>query len=314
MSMIEQQIEQVVDTILDDYQNQRDIDKMESFRRPDRDVIIDIIGKLRRIVFPGYFRDKSYRIYNAKHNLSMLIEDVMFHLQRQISLVYQDIGEDTARAEDHAQQVCLEFFRQIPQVRALVQTDLQAAYDGDPAATSMAEVIFAYPGLFAITVYRLAHVLYTLNVPMIPRIMTEYAHNLTGIDIHPGATVGRFFFIDHGTGIVVGETTVIGDNVKLYQGVTLGALSTRGGQDLRGKRRHPTIENNVTIYAGASVLGGNTVIGEGCVIGSNAFITKSIAPGTTVSIRNQELQFKSGKSCPPDCTGDQCDGNCPKEW
>ena len=300
MTPIEQQIEKVVDLILGDYQLQRDIDRLELKRKPDKDAIIDIIEKLRRIVFPGYFREKNYRVYNAKHNLSLLIEDVMFNLTRQIALVYQESGELEESAQAHAQQVCLEFFRQIPKVRALVQTDLQAAYDGDPAATSMAEIIYAYPGLFAITVYRLAHELYILNVPMVPRIMTEHAHSITGIDIHPGATVGQYFFIDHGTGIVVGETTVIGNNVKIYQGVTLGALSTRGGQSLRGKRRHPTIEDNVTIYAGASVLGGDTVIGRDSVIGSNAFITKSIAPCTTVSIKNQELQFKSRncESCP----------------
>ena len=293
MTPIEQQIEKVVDVILGDYQLQRDIDRLELRRKPDKDAIIDIIEKLRRIVFPGYFREKNYRVYNAKHNLSLLIEDVMFNLTRQIALVFQQGGELEESAQAHAQQVCLEFLSQIPKVRALVQTDLQAAYDGDPAATSVAEIIYAYPGLFAITVYRLAHELYALNVPMVPRIMTEHAHSITGIDIHPGATVGQYFFIDHGTGIVVGETTVIGNNVKIYQGVTLGALSTRGGQSLRGKRRHPTIEDNVTIYAGASVLGGDTVIGRDSVIGSNAFITKSIPPCTTVSIKNQELQFRS---------------------
>lgn len=155
-------------------------------------------------------------------------------------------------------------------------------------------MIIAYPGLFAITVNRLAHALWQLKVPLIPRIMTEYAHSLTGIDIHPGATIGRYFFIDHGTGIVVGETTLIGERVKLYQGVTLGALSTRGGQSLRGKRRHPTIEDGVTIYAGASILGGDTIIGHDAVIGSNVFITHSIAPGTRVSVANQELVFKGG--------------------
>ncbi len=297
MNRIEERIEAVVDTILEDYQQQRDIDRMDFFSRPDKEVIIDIIEKLRRIVFPGYFRDKSYRMYNAKYNLSMLIEDVMFNLNRQIALVLQHQGQEENQAQENAQRICLEFFNEIPRVRAMVQTDLQASYDGDPAATAMEEIIYSYPGLFAITVYRLANVLYTLAVPMIPRIMTEYAHSVTGIDIHPGATVGKFFFIDHGTGIVVGETTVIGDNVKLYQGVTLGALSTRGGQDLRGKRRHPTIEDNVTIYAGASVLGGDTVIGRDSVIGSNAFITKSIAPCTTVSIKNQELQYKESHSC-----------------
>lgn len=289
MLSVEQQIENVVDIILEDYRADRDIDIMETFRQPDKDVIIDIIEKLRRIVFPGYFRDKTYRIYNAKHNLSMLIEDVMSNLSEQMALVLSEEGQ--------AEDLCLQFLRRIPAVRAMVQTDLQAAYDGDPAATGMAEVIFSYPGLFAITVYRLAHELYVLKVPMIPRIMTEYAHSITGIDIHPGATIGEFFFIDHGTGIVIGETTVIGENVKIYQGVTLGGLSTRGGQSLRGKRRHPTIEDNVTIYANASILGGNTVIGQGCVIGASAFITESVPACTTVSMKLQELQMKPRGNC-----------------
>ena len=299
------QIEQVVDAILDDYKQERDIDRMEYFRQPDKDVIIDIIEKLRRIVYPGYFRDKTYRIYNAKHNLSMLIEDVMFNLTQQISCVLQDEGRTAQEAQEKAQEIGLTFFKQIPRVREMVQTDLQAAYDGDPAATGMAELIFSYPGLYAITVYRLAHVLYTLNVPMIPRIMTEHAHSITGIDIHPGATIGKFFFIDHGTGIVVGETSVIGENVKIYQGVTLGGLSTRGGQSLRGKRRHPTIEDDVTIYANASILGGETVIGHGCVIGASAFITQSIPPCTTVSMKNQELQMKTRANC-PGCSNPTC--------
>lgn len=285
MTSIEQQIEGIVDSILEDYLQGRDIDRIEPFRHPDKDVVIDIIDKLRRIVFPGYFLEKTYRIYNAKHNLSMLIEDVMFNLNQQIALVLRDA--------EKSQEICLAFFRSIPKVRALVQTDLQAAYEGDPAASGKEEIVYSYPGLFAITVYRLAHVLQELGVPMIPRIMTEYAHSVTGIDIHPGATIGQHFFIDHGTGIVVGETTVIGNGVKIYQGVTLGALSTRGGQSLRGKRRHPTIEDNVTIYAGASILGGDTVIGRDSVIGSNAFITGSVAPNTTVTIKNQELQMRS---------------------
>ena len=285
MTSIEQQIEGIVDSILEDYLQGRDIDRIEPFRHPDKDVIIDMIDKLRRIVFPGYFLEKTYRIYNAKHNLSMLIEDVMFNLNQQINLVVRD--------SQKSQEICLEFFRNIPKVRALVQTDLEAAFEGDPAASGKEEIVFSYPGLFAITVYRLAHVLQELGVPMIPRIMTEYAHSVTGIDIHPGATIGEHFFIDHGTGIVVGETTVIGKGVKIYQGVTLGALSTRGGQSLRGKRRHPTIEDNVTIYAGASILGGDTVIGRDSVIGSNAFITQSVAPNTTVTNKSAELQMKS---------------------
>ena len=284
MVQFENEIEGIVDLILEDYTHGRDIDRIDLFKQPDKDIIIDMIDKLRRIVFPGYFTEKTYRIYNAKHNLSMLIEDVMFNLNRQVGLVMQNKQE--------AERVCLAFFREIPRVRSLVQTDLQAAYEGDPAASGKEEIIFSYPGLFAITVYRLAHVLYELGVPMIPRIMTEHAHSVTGIDIHPGASVGEYFFIDHGTGIVIGETTVIGDHVKVYQGVTLGALSTRGGQNLRGKRRHPTIEDNVTIYAGASILGGDTVIGRDSVIGSNAFITESISAGTRVTTKCQELEIR----------------------
>ena len=302
MNVIENQIEGIVDSILEDYTHGRDIDKLDLFRHPDRDVVIEMIGKLRRIIFPGYFRDKSYRIYNAKHNLSMLIEDVMFNLNRQIILALLGYGQTQQEAEENAQHICLEFFKRIPCIRAMIQTDLNAAYDGDPAATSADEIIFSYPGLYAIMVYRLAHVLYMLKVPMLPRMMTEYAHSITGIDIHPGATIGKFFFIDHGTGIVIGETTVIGDRVKVYQGVTLGSLTTRGGQSLRGKKRHPTIEDSVTIYAGASILGGETVIGRESVIGSNAFITRSIAPGTTGSIKIQELQFKQRPTQAPDHT------------
>lgn len=295
MRSVEKQIETVVDGILESYGGGRDIDRLELYRHPDKDAIIDIIAKLLRIVYPGYSRDKAYRIYNAKHNLSMLIEDVMYNLSKQIALVLQSTMEASA-AKDKAQETTLTFLGKIPQIRSVVQTDVEAAYDGDPAATSIDEIIFCYPGLYAITVNRLAHELYRLEVPLIPRIMTEHAHSLTGIDIHPGATIGEYFFIDHGTGIVIGETTVIGQRVKIYQGVTLGGLSTRGGQTLRGVKRHPTIEDNVTIYANASILGGDTVIGRESVIGANAFITHSIPECTTVSIKSQELQFKS-RSC-----------------
>ena len=299
MSSIEQQIEGIVDTILEDYRHGRDIDKLDPRQQPDKEVVIDMIGKLLRILYPGATREKTYRIYNARHNLSMLIEDVMYNLNKQISITLRGTLEETA-AEEKAQALSLAFFREIPSVRARLQTDVEAFYSGDPAAFSVDEIIFCYPGLYAISVYRLAHVLYTLGVPMLPRIMTEHAHSLTGIDINPGATIGSHFFIDHGTGIVIGETCVIGDHVKIYQGVTLGALTTRGGQSLRGKRRHPTIEDNVTIYAGASILGGGTVIGRDSVIGSNVFITHSIPCCTTVSVKSQELQMKS-RACSGDC-------------
>ena len=299
MTPIEQQVEGIVDSILEDYRHQRDIDKLDPFQHPDKAVVIDMIEKLLRIVYPGFSRDRAYRIYNAKHNLSMLIEDVMYNLNKQIAIVLRS-RMSPEKAQETAQELSLEFFRAIPQVRAVAQTDAEAFYEGDPAAFSIDEIIFCYPGLFAVTVYRLAHVLYGLGVPLLPRIMTEHAHSVTGIDINPGATIGKYFFIDHGTGIVIGETTVIGDHVKVYQGVTLVALTTRGGQSLRGKKRHPTIEDNVTIYAGASILGGGTVIGRDSVIGSNVFITHSIPACTTVSVKSQELQFKPRN----------CGGNC----
>ena len=232
MTPIEQSVESIVDSILLDYRQGRAIDRLDLFDQPDKELIIDMIGKLLRIVYPGYSRDKRYRIYNARHNLSMLIEDVLYNLNKQVALVLKS-SLGPAAAEERAQEICLEFFRQIPAIRAVAQTDVEAFFEGDPAAFSVDEIISCYPGLFAITVYRLAHVLYSQGVPMIPRIMTEHAHSVTGIDINPGATIGKYFFIDHGTGIVIGETTVIGDRVKLYQGVTLGALTTRGGQSLR---------------------------------------------------------------------------------
>ncbi|MBQ3192481.1 MAG: serine acetyltransferase [Oscillospiraceae bacterium] len=299
MTPIELEIEGIVDNILEDYCHGRAIDKLDQSCLPDKDIVIDMIGKLLRIVYPGATKEKTFRIYNARHNLSMLIEDVMYNLNKQMTLVFLGSMEKAA-ARAKAQQLSLEFFREIPAVRAVSQTDVEAFFDGDPAAFSVDEIIFCYPGLYAITVYRLAHVLYSLGVPMLPRIMTEHAHSITGIDINPGATVGKYFFIDHGTGIVIGETTTIGDHVKIYQGVTLGALTTRGGQSLRGKKRHPTIEDNVTIYAGASILGGGTVIGRDSVIGSNVFITHSIPACTTVSVKSQELQFKPRN----------CGGNC----
>lgn len=298
---LEQQVQELVSDLLEDYKGKRAIDKMEDFfNQPDKDVIIGIVTKLMRIIFPGYYRDKSYKIYNATSQLSMLIEDVMYYLNKEIGKVlrYQPQWKELSNieVEKMTQDITISFLKQIPKIREYLETDLQAFYDGDPAAYSKDEIILSYPGMMAITVYRIAHELWLLSVPLIPRTMTEYAHSATGIDIHPGATIGRYFFIDHGTGIVVGETTQIGDHVKIYQGVTLGALSTSGGQKLKSVKRHPTIEDNVTIYSGASILGGETVIGKDSVVGGNVFITKSIAPGTRVSVKNQELLFKHGKS------------------
>ena len=236
-----------------------------------------------------------------ENSTSTIVEDVLFNLTKQVNIAlrYSPDFENTDcdQVAHRAQDIAMAFLERIPAIRAFIETDLQAEFDGDPAAYNKDEIIFSYPGFYAIMVYRIAHELVLMKVPMLPRIMTEYAHSLTGIDINPGATIGKYFFIDHGTGIVIGETTLIGDNVKVYQGVTLGALSTRKGQLLKGVKRHPTIEDNVTIYSGASILGGDTVIGRGAVIGANAFITSSVAAGAKVSIKNQELRvnFDDGK-------------------
>lgn len=292
---IKYEIEKIVDNILEDYKNGRSIDKMDVFSQVDKEIIIDIIDKLVKIVYPGFSHDKQYHAYTIRHRLAMLIEDTMYNLNEQLKIIYHNTNIENA--DDLATENSLAFFKEIPNVRAMLACDAETFYDSDPAAYSVEEIIFCYPGLYAITIYRLAHVLYNLNVPIIPRIMSEYAHSVTGIDINPGAKIAKNFFIDHGTGIVIGETCVIGENVKIYQGVTLGALTTRGGQSLKNVRRHPTIEDNVVIYAGASILGGETVIGTNSVIGSNVFITKSIDPCTTVSIKNQELHFKQRSGC-----------------
>ncbi|MBQ8979753.1 MAG: serine acetyltransferase [Oscillospiraceae bacterium] len=300
-------LEKVVENIISDYSNGRDIDRYEGFVQPDKEVIIRIIGQLQNIIFPGFFKNKTYKVYTVRNNITMQLEDVLYNLTRQISIVlrYVEGCESIADcdSDECAEKIALNFLGKIPHIREYIETDVAAAYDGDPAAFNKDEIIYSYPGLYAIMVYRLAHELFLLNVPLIPRIMTEHAHSVTGIDIHPGATIGKFFFIDHGTGIVVGETTEIGDNVKIYQGVTLGALSTRGGQSLHGRKRHPTIEDNVTIYSGASVLGGETVIGHDAVIGGNSFITSSIKPNARVSIKNQELTVRFGKPHTIEVTG-----------
>lgn len=292
---IEREINGLVGEILDDYKKDRSIDNINIFEQPDKEVVIDILSKLRQIIFPGYFKNKAYRIYTAKNNLTMLLEDVFYHLNKQIMIVLRyDEKWVNATIEElsiQSYEICMQFFRTIPKIREYIETDVQAAYEGDPAAYNKDEIIFSYPGLYAIVVNRIAHELYNLSVPLIPRMMTEHAHSVTGIDIHPGATIGKYFFMDHGTGIVIGETTVIGEHVKVYQGVTLGALSTKGGQKLKSKKRHPTIKDNVTIYSGASILGGETVIEKDVVIGGNAFITKSIPAGTTVTVKNQESSY-----------------------
>lgn len=293
--VVDSRILDVVDLILADYEDDRTINKIDIHNQPDKEAIIDVVGKLLKILFPGYYSDNVYKIYSLKNNMSATIEDVIFRLKKQIVIVLNYCSSDQFSSEkeldDKADQIVLDFMHRIPSIRATLETDVEAGYEGDPAAASKDEIIFSYPGFHAISIYRIAHELFELEVPMIPRIMTEYAHSITGIDIHPGATIGKYFFIDHGTGIVIGETTIIGEHVKIYQGVTLGGLSTKGGQSLSGKKRHPTIGNNVTIYSGASILGGETVIGDDVVVGGNTFIISSVEAGTRVSMGKQELKY-----------------------
>ncbi len=290
-----EEMDMLVGALLESYQAYPEICSINTRHRLNNDIIIDLLEKIRSIVFPGFFETKTLNNSSIEYHVGELLEDIQYRLTKQVmkALFHSEHApQSEEEAFEKAEETVKKFLRQLPALRAILATDVQAAYDGDPAAFNTDEVIFSYPGVFAITVNRIAHELHVLGVPLIPRIMTEHAHSLTGIDIHPGATIGSYFFIDHGTGVVIGETTVIGTGAKIYQGVTLGALSTRGGQSLRGARRHPTLEDNVTVYSGASILGGETVIGEGAIIGSNAFITSSVPGGTRVSIKNPELQFK----------------------
>ncbi len=268
---------------------------------PSRDNIIEIIKLLRQLIFPGYFGKQGLTSENLPARATELVQQATDLLYDQVRccLRYRESiegvnGKDERcdECDQKAADIIALFFDTLPSIRALTAEDVQAAFDSDPAAQNTDETIFSYPGVFAITVQRIAHAFHRLAVPLLPRIMTEYAHSLTGIDIHPGAQLGRSFFIDHGTGVVIGETTILGSNVKIYQGVTLGALAPHFGQMLRGTKRHPTIEDNVTIYAGATILGGDTIIGKGCVIGGNVFITSSVPPLNQVSAEPPLLKYR----------------------
>ncbi len=266
---------------------------------PNHDAVVGVIHLLRELLLPGYFGRQNLASKTLTYHVGSLLADIHDKLLGQVrDALRHDCtrgnGEPTPSAEE-AEEIVRDFLGTIPQLRAILATDARAAFEGDPAARSIGEIIFSYPGFFAVLVFRIAHELHLRRVPLIPRIMTEHAHSLTGIDIHPGATIDEHFFIDHGTGVVIGETTVIGKRVKIYQGVTLGALSTRGGQSLRGVRRHPTLEDDVTVYSGASILGGETVVGNGAVISGNVFVTKSVPPNTRVTVKNPELQYRDQK-------------------
>lgn len=305
-------VQRVVDSYLADARTQR----IDGEHLPSRSAIVAICDLLLELTYPGYFG----RMGLTRHNVG-------FHVGELLPRLWEQLADQVTQALCHAQEECGttvaappsaaadvpgaspcragaveiadRFLERIPAVRERLAADVQAAYDGDPAAVHTAECILAYPAILAVTIYRYAHELYRMDVPLIPRIMTEHVHHRTGIDIHPGARIGRSFFIDHGTGVVIGETTEIGDNVKIYQGVTLGALSfpkDERGRLIRGHKRHPTVGNNVTIYANAIILGGDTVIGDGAIVGGSVFLTQSVAPGHQVAITPPVLKVRPPRS------------------
>src|SRR6188768_3441230 len=295
---LKDQLPKISDEIVKTYDEVSSINHLGHCPLPNYDEIIAATDDLKEILFPGYRRRERLHRGNVAFYVGDLVDRLHDRLTQQIGRALRHEAGATDDCEcDHdfealGQAKTMLFLDRLPAVRALLATDVQAAYDGDPACKSIDEVIFCYPGLEAITVYRLAHVLYELNIPFIPRMMTELAHSRTGIDIHPGAKIDSHFFIDHGTGVVIGQTTEIGDHVKLYQGVTLGAISFPTDSDgnlVRDNKRHPTIEDGVVIYANATILGGNTVIGHDSVVGSNVWLTRSVAPRTTVLLEKPNL-------------------------
>jgi len=272
------------------------INHLDGKNLPSKRAITDISCDLLRLLFPGFYDEKLIHSSEIKAETAALLDAVLGKLEDEIrkSLEYNP-PEGLAKKDitQEAHKLTVEFLECLPRVREILQTDVEAAFDGDPAAASKEEIIVSYPFVEAIAVQRLAHELYLKNVALIPRIMSEWAHARTGMDLHPGARIGSHFFVDHGTGTVVGETAVIGQHVKMYHGVTLGARSTAGGQALRGRKRHPTIEDRVTIYPGATILGGETVIGAGSTIGGNVFIMDSVAPNSLVIYDGLDMRVLS---------------------
>ena len=282
-------LEQVIDQVVASYSGPEEINNLESAALPNKRAVIEAFNHLKPVIFAGFYSTRSLDRNNLRHSIAEHMYPAYEILIEQIGrvLVYeQHYGRAVGHGPEWSEEVLLQLFREFPNLRRMLNSDVLAAYEGDPAAKSVEEVVFSYPALEAITAHRVAHVLYLAQVPMIPRIISEYAHSNTGIDIHPGAQIGERFFIDHGTGVVIGETCVIGKNVKIFQGVTLGALSvprTPEGKALAQRKRHPTIEDNVTIYSGATILGGDTVIGERSVIGGNVWLVRSVPPQSKIT-------------------------------
>ncbi len=304
---LKEQLPNLTDRIVATYGEVGTINHLGHCPLPQYEAVVSVLDDLKEIIYPGYRRREGLHIGNVTYHAGDLIDGLHDKLTIQIGRALRHEarlrqqtdeclpGQDDFEAKGQA--IAIRFLERIPDLRRMLATDVQAAFDGDPACQSLDEVIFCYPGLDAVTVYRLAHELHLLGAPLIPRMMTEWAHKETGIDIHPGARIGHHFFIDHGTGVVVGETCEIGDYVKIYQGVTLGALSfpmDTNGNLIRGRKRHPTIEDRVVIYASATILGGTTVIGHDSVIGSSVWLTSSVEPFATVTMEKPRLRIRSG--------------------
>jgi serine O-acetyltransferase len=296
------QLPQIAEKIIDSCNDRECYTHVDYEPIPSRQSVIEIIDRLREILFPGYFTRGKLDPVNLKYSMGQSTTTLFDMLSEQIS---HSIRHDCFRyhqpcseCEERGYRLALKLLQAIPAIRKILATDVQACFEGDPAAKSYDEIIFSYPGIYAIAVYRVAHELFSDGVPLLPRIMTEHAHSVTGIDIHPGAHIGKSFVIDHGTGVVIGETTEIGKNVRIYQGVTVGALSLpkNSAEKFRGKKRHPTIKNDVIIYSGATILGGDTVIGTRAVIGGNVWLTESVPPDTTVIMETPRLIYKSKKA------------------
>lgn len=284
----------IVDDLLLSYQEVGGINRIDSANLPSRPGIASICEDLLQILFPGFLETEAIESENLDKDTSELLETIFFALNKEINRSLRLLGDEESQSKNSI-ELASNFLSELPKIRSLLRTDVEAAYEGDPAAQSFEEIILAYPSLEAIAVQRMAHVLYNLGIPLIPRMMTEWVHSKTGIDIHPGATIGSHFFIDHGTGVVIGETCEIGSHVKLYHGVTLGARSFQKdneGNPIKGIKRHPNVEDYVVVYPGATILGGETVIGARSTIGANAFIMNSIDEDSLVALSDVEHEIK----------------------
>lgn len=301
LSQIRNQLPDIAEEIIADCSDRECYTHVDYEPIPSKECVVEIIDSVREILFPGYFTRGKLDPVNLRYSMGQSTATLFDMLSEQICRSIRHdcfrYNQTCSECEEQGHRVALKLLEDIPAIRKTLATDVRASYDGDPAAKSYDEIIFSYPGIFAVTVYRVAHKLSQYGVPLLPRIMTEHAHSVTGIDIHPGADIGESFVIDHGTGVVIGETTEIGKNVRIYQGVTLGAhsLPKNAGDKFRGKKRHPTIEDDVIIYSGATILGGDTVIGARAVIGGNVWLTESVPADTTVVMETPRLIYKSKK-------------------